>query len=150
MYSKQEASRIRSKFWTAFGQYMRPVQGADGDDVNWLNYKTGVKDLFFRMDANQKQASIAVEFRQQFPEERYRIYDSWLSLKGIFEQQLPGDWKWERDVADDDGRIIARISTASGHASLFREEDWPVIISFLKTRIVALDAFWMLVRDQFT
>ncbi|MGZ8552516.1 MAG: DUF4268 domain-containing protein, partial [Chitinophagaceae bacterium] len=63
MYSKQEASLLRKRFWTQFGQYMRPLPGADGETVNWLNYKTGIKDLYFRMDADSKQATIAIELR---------------------------------------------------------------------------------------
>ena len=30
MFSKQEASQLRKEFWTAFGQYMKPVLSADG------------------------------------------------------------------------------------------------------------------------
>ena len=140
---------MKRKFWTAFGQYLRPVQGATGQTVNWLNYKTGIKDLFFRMDATPQRAAVAVEIRQQFPGERYRVYDTWLSLKTLMEQELPGEWIWEKDVADEDGRIISRISTYSSPVNIFREEDWPAIISFLKPRIIALDEFWMLVKDRF-
>ena len=42
MYSRQEASQLRKNFWTSFGQYMRPLPNADGERVNWLNYKAAV------------------------------------------------------------------------------------------------------------
>lgn len=45
MYSKAEKSKIRKDFWTAFGQYMKPVPSAEGTKVNWPNYKTGVKQI---------------------------------------------------------------------------------------------------------
>ena len=61
MYSKQEASQLRQAFWTAFGQYMLPVPSGEGEKVNWTNYKTGEKDLYFRMNADNKQATIAIE-----------------------------------------------------------------------------------------
>jgi hypothetical protein len=150
MYTRQEASQLRSRFWTVFGQYLRPVKGAGGETVNWINYKTGVKDLFFRLDADQKRASVTVEFRQQFPEERYRLFDKWASLREMMRREVPGTWQWERDVTDEDGRIISRIRTTSGALNLFTENDWPAIISFLKTHMVALDAFWDLVKEDFT
>ena len=50
MFSRQEASQLRKEFWTAFGTYMKPVPSAEGEKVNWLNYKTGEKDVFFKMD----------------------------------------------------------------------------------------------------
>ncbi len=46
MFSKQEASQLRKDFWTAFGLYMRPIPSAEGDKINWINYKTGEKDIF--------------------------------------------------------------------------------------------------------
>ena len=61
MYSKEEASKIRQQFWITFGKYMKPIPSAEGLPINWINYKTGVKHLFFKMDADQKLASIAIE-----------------------------------------------------------------------------------------
>ena len=40
---------------------MRPLPGANGDTINWLNYKTGIKHLYFRMDADNDQATIAID-----------------------------------------------------------------------------------------
>ena len=64
MYSKQQASLLRKNFWTRFGQYMRPVKNSEGGSINWLNYKTGIKHIYFRMDANTDHARIAIELRQ--------------------------------------------------------------------------------------
>ena len=63
MYSKREASLLRKNFWTQFGQYMRPLRGATGEPVNWLNYKTGARHIYFRLDAGVNQATIAIELR---------------------------------------------------------------------------------------
>jgi hypothetical protein len=41
MYTKQEISKQKQAFWTAFGKYMKPVLSADGEEISWLNYKTG-------------------------------------------------------------------------------------------------------------
>ncbi|MFA6248901.1 MAG: DUF4268 domain-containing protein, partial [Mucilaginibacter sp.] len=49
MYSKDQASQLKQAFWTAFGQYMGPVLSAEGLRTNWINYKTGVKHIYFRM-----------------------------------------------------------------------------------------------------
>jgi hypothetical protein len=31
--------------------------------------------------------------------------------------------------------------------NIYQKEDWPIVISFLKERIVGLDAFWSQVRE---
>ena len=60
MYSKKEISLTRQEFWTAFGQYMAPIPSAGGEKINWINYKTGVKHIYFKMEADQKFASIGL------------------------------------------------------------------------------------------
>ena len=61
MYSRAEATQLRQAFWTAFGQYMAPVLSAEGEKVNWPNYKTGIKHVYFRMRADTRTASIGIE-----------------------------------------------------------------------------------------
>ncbi len=58
MYSKQEAANLKREFWTVFGQYMRPVLSADGEQINWVNYKTGEKHVFFKCEADSKAARV--------------------------------------------------------------------------------------------
>lgn len=61
MYTKEQASQLRQAFWTAFGQYISPHPSAEGLKVNWSNYQTGIKHVYFRMKADNKSASIAIE-----------------------------------------------------------------------------------------
>ena len=60
MYSKDEASQIRQAFWTTFGQYIAPQLSADSLKINWVNYKTGVKHLYFKMDADKRSAVVEI------------------------------------------------------------------------------------------
>ncbi len=61
MYSKDEASQLKQAFWTTFGQYISPILSTDGLKINWVNYKTGIKHLYFRMEADKQIATIAIE-----------------------------------------------------------------------------------------
>ena len=61
MYSRAETTKIKKDFWTAFGLYMKPVPNAEGRRTNWQNYKTGIKDIYFRMKAERDFASIGIE-----------------------------------------------------------------------------------------
>jgi hypothetical protein len=149
MYTRNEASAIRKKFWTSFGQYMRPVKSASGESVNWLNYKTGIRHLYFRMDADTKTAAIAIELRQ--PEEtlRQQYYQQLLQVKTILEGSTNEKWNWQPDTTDEDGTPLSRIGTVLQHVNIMNESDWPAIIAFLKPRIMALDEFWEMARESF-
>ena len=61
MYSKTEITQLRQAFWTTFGQYMQPVPSADGGPINWINYKTGLKHVYFRLQADNRHATIGIE-----------------------------------------------------------------------------------------
>jgi hypothetical protein len=149
MYSRQEASLVRKNFWTSFGQYMKPLPNADGEIINWLNYKTGVKHIFFRMDADREQATISIELTHADKSMRYQYFDQFLQLKSILNKELSEEWEWQKDITDEHGKSISRIAIVLNNASVFNKNDWPAIISFLKPRIIALDKFWSLVKDSF-
>ncbi len=70
MYSKDEVSKLKTQFWTSFGQYMKPVPGASGLPVNWINYKTGIRNIHFKTDADNTRAVIAIEISHPQEEER--------------------------------------------------------------------------------
>jgi hypothetical protein len=150
MYNNQQASLIRKKFWTSFGQYMKPLVSADGEAVNWLNYKTGIKHIYFRMDADNKQARIAIELTHPDPLLREQLYDQLQQVKSILEQTTGEEWQWQPAVTDEDGKLFSRVGTILQDVNVFNNHDWPAIISFLKPRIIALDQFWSIVKDNFS
>jgi hypothetical protein len=147
MYSRQEASRIKTAFWTSFGQYMKPIPSAWKDKVNWLNYKTGIKDIFFRMHADNKQASIGIELTHHDAIIRHYAFEKMQLLKSMLEEASGEEWDWQLERFDEHGRAISVISISLPHVSIMRQEDWPALISFFKPRIIALDAFWSDAKD---
>lgn len=147
MYSKKEASLVRKKFWTSFGQYMKPILNASGETINWLNYKTGIKDIYFRMDAGSISSSIAIELRHTDPIRRKQVYDRLFACKQILEDITGSNWEWQGDYYDEDGNTISRIYQELANVNIFQESDWPAIISFLKPRLIGLNEFWLQVKD---
>jgi hypothetical protein len=149
MYNRQEAAQVRKDFWTRFGQYMRPIAGANGDTINWINYKTGIRHLYFRMDADKEQAAIAIELRQPDAAAQQQYFEQLLQLKKLLEEAVGETWNWELHSTDEDGKLVSRTGTCLKAVSVLKKEDWPLIISFLKPRLLALDAFWNRVKDGF-
>lgn len=149
MYSKQQASQLRHEFWTAFGQYMSPILSAEGEKVNWVNYKTGEKHVVFRMEADQKFASIGIELTHPGIDTQKHYYDHFLHLKNILHTTLGENWDWVLHATDENGKVISRIFIEIAGKNIFDKEDWPALISFFKPRLIALDEFWSNVNDSF-
>lgn len=149
MYSREEASQLRQAFWTAFGQYLMPHLSSEGLKVNWVNYKTGLKHVFFKMDAGKRKASIGITLTHPDPGIQELFYEQFLELKSLLKGYLNEEWDWVLHTTDENGRTISRIYTELPGVSIFNRSDWPAIISFFKPRILALDEFWNDTKDSF-
>lgn len=149
MYSRQEAAQLKKEFWTAFGQYMTPLLSAEGEKISWVNYKTGEKNIAFRMEADNKKGIVAVEISHADPGIQQLYFEQFLQLRKIFEAAAPGNWTWKLHDTDEYGKTVSRIYSELSPVSVFKKEDWPQLISFFKTGIVALDEFWSNVKYSF-
>ncbi|MCJ0741089.1 DUF4268 domain-containing protein [Pedobacter montanisoli] len=149
MYSKEEAARLRQQFWITFGKYMKPIAGAEGMPVNWVNYKTGIKHIFFRTDADQKKVSISIEITHPDAGVRALFYEQLLMFKNMLHDTLGEEWEWLPDTVNTQYIPIAKIFAERAGLSIYNQQQWPEMISFLKPRIIALDEFWINVKPVF-
>ncbi|MEB2782723.1 DUF4268 domain-containing protein [Algoriphagus sp. C2-6-M1] len=149
MYNKAETSRIRSEFWIAFGQYMKPIPNAEGKRINWPNYKTGVRHIYFRMKAERDFVSIGIEIAHPDEELQELYFDQFGQLKKMLESTVGEEWSWKLHQENEFGQLVSRIEKVLPAVNVMDEGDWPEIIAFLKPRIIALDEFWEIVKPGF-
>jgi len=142
MYSKQEASSINQQFWTSFGLYLAPVLSVEGEKINWVNYKTGQKGIRFIMMADNQSAKISITLSHKDVAEQQVCYEIFVQLKKIFHQIMGEAWQWQLHTTDAFGKTISEIYTTLDNVNVLNKANWPDIISFLKQRMIALDAFW--------
>lgn len=149
MYTREQKSQLRQAFWKAFGQYIAPQPSAEGLKVNWINYKTGLKDVYFRMRADQKSASIAIELTHADFEIQALFFQQFTELKNILHTYLEEAWEWLLHTIDENGNTISKIYKELKPVNVLNQDDWPKLISFFKPRIIALDEFWSDARYTF-
>ncbi|MBV7533121.1 DUF4268 domain-containing protein [Chitinophaga sp. sic0106] len=143
MYSKQEVSTIKQAFWTAFGKYMKPILSADGETISWSNYKTGIPGVSFKLTADNKTASVTILISQADMQLHHLFYEQFELQKNMLEASLEErDWDWQFLVNDEYGKPVSYIRKELEGVSVLRQEDWPALITFFKSRIIALDDYW--------
>lgn len=142
MFTREQASRITKEFWTTFGKYMKPILSSEGLKINWVNYHTGVKYIYFRMDAGPTFATIYISIEHQDPEIQQLYFEQFAEFESILHAALMEEWDWQLHASLPDGRITTRIHKGISGVSLFNRDQWPDLISFFKPRIIALDSFW--------
>ena len=148
MFKRDEAARLRQEFWTTFGKYMSPVPSAEGEKINWINYRTTIKHVYFRMEVNQQVATIAVTLQHPDAEIRALHFQQFGTLKTMLHTELQEAWVWQLHHSVE-GKTFSRIYKELPGVSVFNKEQWPELISFFKPRIIALDRFWENARYTF-
>ncbi|HTL09318.1 MAG TPA: DUF4268 domain-containing protein [Chitinophagaceae bacterium] len=149
MFSRQETAALTQQFWTRFGQYMAPVPAAGGGKVNWINYKTGVKDLQFKMELDAAGAHIGIVITATDERRRAALFQQLLACRNILEAKTQEVWDWQPDGRNAQAQIMSRIETHLAAVHVYKQADWPAIISFFKARMMALDEFWEEVQPGF-
>ena len=149
MYLKDQASHLKQAFWTAFGQYMGPVLSAEGLRTNWINYKTGIKHIYFRMQADNKKARISIDITHSDAELQQLYFEQFAAYKAMLHSTLDEEWEWDLHSTDEYGKTISTIYAEITPVNIFQQSDWPTLISFFKPRIIALDEFWSDVKLAF-
>lgn len=149
MYTKEEVSRLHQKFWTVLGQYMKPIPASNGESINWINYKTGIKHIYLRTYADKNVAGVGIEIRHPDDHQRLYYYNRFVLLKSLMKKTTGCDWEWQAATPDENGYSMSCISQQLNNVNVLNEVDWPSIITFIKPRLIALDTFWETVKDSF-
>jgi hypothetical protein len=149
MSDKDTASAMSNQFFTALGLYMAPVPSSGGEKTNWINYKTGQKNIFFRVEIFSNSCQIGILLNDPDATIRLRQYNKLKEFSLFFKQEAGDRWTWNENSIDKDGKMVSRIYDSLEGFSVYNKYDWPMLISFLKPRFIALDAFWGIVKDNF-
>lgn len=128
---------------------MKPVPTAEGQQISWQNYKTGIKSIFFRMRAERSFASIGIEVTHPDQDIQELLFGQFEQFKKLLEMETEEPWEWSLLGLDEFGKTVSVIEKRLEGVNVMDQNDWPAIISFLKPRIIALDSFWSNVKYGF-
>jgi len=122
---------------------------ARGKKYKWLNYRTGVKDIYFRLDADSKEARVSIELQHSDAGIRELFYEQFWELQSMLHNLSPSEWNWEPLYYELDGREISRIYVSKPGVNIYEQGDWGEIFRFFESYIVPLDEIWSLCEDVF-
>lgn len=147
MFTKQELKNINTKFWTVFGTLMKPHRSISGSKINWSNYNTKVKGIYFRLLADKNSASVCLDFENKDEDIKELQMAQFDELKNVFNSTMPSEFEHQQLMIDD--RFIDRYQVSINNCSLFSESSWPDMFAFYKNNLIAFDDFWTNFKDLF-
>jgi len=124
---------------------MSPVPSAEGRKINWINYRTGVKSVQFKMDADSKSASVMLRISTGDREHDLNLYRIFQNLAEELDPN--SEWNWEEEITDEYGKTFSQVSHVLKPANIFQKDQWPSMIGFLKQNMLHLDLFWLNNKD---
>lgn len=149
MFTKEQVQAIRTAFWTSLGRKMRKRLTADGRSIKWLNYKTGVKDLYFRMEADKKTARFCIDLQHSDSGIRALFYEQFEQFKSMLEGEVGQAFIWEEKYYLFGNKEISRIYIEKQGLNMFLEENWDELHEFFMPIFFKVDSFWCDVNDVF-
>lgn len=128
---------------------MKLQVNSEGEKINWINYNTGIKGIYFRTNVENKFAEVSILISHPDPDFQEMIWDQLEEYDLVLPSYLGEDWIWNKNDYTSEGKPISTINLKLENVSIFRESDWPTIITFLKENMMNLDTFWNDHKDSF-
>ncbi len=142
MISKEELKTRNSEFWTEFQNEMRNVRSSSGRRMNWINYPTGVKDVYVRMETNGKSTIFALDIQPKDDGIRSILWEQMTELRRVLEDEMGEATEWSEYNREFAGRTISRVYWQTDQLNFFNDADLPAIRKFLREKVIAFDVFY--------
>lgn len=142
MLSKEEQKQKNKDFWEGFKEFMRKTPSANGKRMNWLSYKTEVKDVYLRLEANNRGCGLHFDIQPKDDAIRAILWEQMGELKKVLSDEMPTSGDWHERFFDMNNHEISRISWTNDSYNYFLEKDENEIYAYLKSHLLGFDRFY--------
>ena len=149
MRGKDETRQLHQEFYNGLGQRMKRHRSADGSRVRWTTYRTGLRDVYFRLEADGRVARVCIDLQHKDAGIRELFFEQFQELRLLLEDALGPGAEWEERHFLNSGKEIARIGVTLGGLNIYDRMHWSKLWDFFEEKLLALDAFWVDVREVF-
>jgi len=150
MLPKEEFKRRRTQFWTGLETTMKSVRGSHGNKINWLSYKSNVKELYIRMEFDARGVRLCLDFQNRDEGIRALFLEQFQELKKVMQSSFSNELHFISNHHIKSSDIFClRVMSENSDLNFFHDEDLIPAQEFLKTQLISLDEFWSEFKDIF-
>jgi hypothetical protein len=142
MLSKQAKKDRNTQFWNSFQKEMRNVKSSDGKGIHWINYPTGVKDVYVRLETDGKATRFCFDIQPKDDGIRSILWEQMTELRKVMEDQTGPATSWNELDRVFAGRNVSRIFWENSDLNFYNDDDLRLIKQFLKEKLRAFDLFY--------
>ena len=148
MWSKEEAKKNRVRFFTNFGIYMKKHTELSEKKIRWVNYRTGVSAIKFKIEADNKTTRVIIEIIHPDKGIMQLFFEQFQEFKTMLQSNMD-ELIWEKEYYNTTGQMSMRIFTEMNTQSMSNEKHWGDLFRFYEKNMLALHEFWRNSKEIF-
>lgn len=148
MWSKEEARNRKVRFYTNFGVYMKKHVENYDQKIHWVNYRTGVSSVFFKIESDNKTARVCIDIINKDEGLRDLFFEQFQEFKTLLQSEMD-ELIWLKEYYNKTGQINCRIYVETSEFSMNNEAQWGDLYRFFEKNMIALHEFWDNSKDIF-
>ena len=110
------------------------LKSNSAEKVKWINYQTGIKSIFVRLDANQKIARVCIDIQHKDVDIRELHYEQFMQLKKVFSSISEVNWIWEENYLSQNNTEFSRIYSEHSNFNIYDKAKWKSAFDFYRER----------------
>ncbi len=147
MLSKEELKNYKITFWNEFKTYMSKHRGNSGKRMNWLQYKTDLPDLYFRLETNKNSIRVCFDIQHKDKDIRSIVWEQMGELKQVLINEMEEEGIWNEHHFNEFLPDFCRIYWGKEGLNYLRENDRQAIFEFYEDKLVRFDRFYDTYKD---
>ncbi len=141
MFSKEETREQNVQFWNGFQKFMSKQRSVNGRKMNWLNYPSDVKNIYVRLEVDNKGARLCFDIQPKDDSIRSILWEQMTELKQVLEDTTVLAPEWIENYLYM-GKYISRIVWKNESLNFYNSDDRDAIYDYLKERLIKFDLFY--------
>lgn len=121
---------------------MRPITSSNGKGINWINYPSDVKDVYIRLEADNRGARLCFDIQPKDDGIRAILWEQMGELKVVMESIVGQADGWEEFHHYIGDRAVSRIFWEQKDINFYSDEDKEKFLNFFQETLVKFDEFY--------
>ena len=147
MLSKEEHKLYKITFWDEFKKHMQKHRSASGKKINWLQYRTGLKNIFLRLETDKKGIRICFDIQIKEPSVREIVWEQMGELKKVLRDEMEDEGIWEEHFYNETINDFCRIYWEESSLNYLDLNHRKSIFNFFENKLIRFDRFYDNYKD---
>jgi hypothetical protein len=147
MFAKEEAKKIRERFWEEFRQWSGNKRRRSGKPARWIMNDTGIKQLKLKFHFDSKNALAGIEIDTRNIEKRLELWSKLENTKTILEKSAKCQLTWDLEFPLEGTKTVSRIYSMIENVDIYEPTCWNQVKEFFYEKMSLIEEYFIEYKD---